>query len=147
VTRFVLTALGALAGLFTLPALADLPFPASAMLAVALCTVYGLSRGWALANRFEADRWGARRCWEILRDDRNPIGMQERAAARLARLGRGIVADPSGWWPWRSSWRGHPSCSACKLWGGKPGVEFGCDKCAPRSTWQVSAYPFNGIEP
>jgi hypothetical protein len=127
-TRFFLVALGTLAGLAAIPVLADLPFPASAMLAISLCTVYGLSRGWAAANRLEADGWTAQRCWEILRDDRNPIGMQERAAARLARLGRHVVADPEGWWPWR-----------------RRRLTYG-ESLLPEA-WRGDAYPFNGVEP
>jgi hypothetical protein len=133
ITRFLFPAAGAVVGLLAVPVLASLPFPGSAYLAVALCTAAGVARGWALADRLEARRWTAQRCWEILRDDRNPMRRQERAAARLAQLGRGVVADPSGWWPWRTTYR-ITSETAGKL--------------RDIASWaREGAYPFNGVEP
>lgn len=133
IARFLLAAAGAALGLFALPILASLPFPASAYLAVAICVTLGVAAGWTLADRLEANRWTAQRCWEILRDDRNPLRRQERAAARLARLGRGVVADPSGWWPWRWTYRITSEAAEGVRRLGK---------------WvRDSAYPFNGVEP
>jgi hypothetical protein len=76
---------------------------------VSVFAVLGFKVGWRVADHVEASLWTAQRCWEILGDDRHPPEVQELAAVRLARLGRNVVADPVGWWPWRAAiWRTAP---------------------------------------
>lgn len=113
IARFLFMAGGALAGLFLLVVLAVLPEPWGALCACAIAVGAGLAAGDALSDHArdrdwqayrESERWTAQRCWEILGDDRHPLALQEQAASRLARLGRGVVATTErNWWPWRSA--------------------------------------------
>lgn len=96
-------ATGLVFGAGALLAMAFLPMPAGAIVALFAWALAGGEVALAWAKRREARGWTAQRCWEILADDANPVELQMRAGARLAELGRGVLA-PTEWWPWRV-WR------------------------------------------